>query len=124
MGYANDGSGKVLLKWTSSSTKKTAVLALHPNEFIRRWLLHISPKDLPRVRHYGYGYLSSAAKKTRLRLRVMLGATLNEPPPELPEIKPFVCEHCCGGGLTFVREIARPHPRRGLPLPVRNLITR
>lgn len=120
IGYANDGSGKVLLQWTSSSTKKTAVLALHPDEFIRRWLLHILPKGLPRVRHYGY--LSSAAKKTRLRLRVMLGAALNEPPPELPEIKPFVCDHC-GGGLTFVREIARPHPMRGPPLPMRNLIS-
>lgn len=121
LGYANDGSGKVLLQWTSSSTKKTAVLALQPNEFIRRWLLHILPKGLPRVRHYGY--LSSAAKKTRLRLRMMLGATLNEPPPELPEIKPFVCEHC-GGGLTFVREIARPHPMRGPPPLNRKMISR
>lgn len=117
--YANDGSGKVLLQWTSSSTKKTAVLALHPDEFIRRWLLHILPKGLPRVRHYGY--LSQAAVKTRLRLRVMLGATLNEPPPELPEIKPFVCDHC-GGALIFVREIARPHPMRGPPFPIRNLV--
>lgn len=65
---------------------------------------------------------SSAAVKTRLRLRVMLGTTLNEPPPELPEIKPFVCDHC-GGALTFVREIARPHPMRGPPLPIRNLVT-
>jgi hypothetical protein len=118
LGY--DNHGKVLLRWTSSSTGKTAVMHLHVHEFIRRWLLHVLPKGLPRVRHYGY--LSSAAVKTRLRLRVMLGATLNEPPAELPEIKPFVCEHC-GGSLTFIREIARPHPLRGPPLPTQNLVT-
>lgn len=111
LGYHRDG--KVLLRWTSSATGKTAVLRLHPHEFIRRWLLHVLPKGLTRIRHYGY--LSSAAGKTRARLRMLLGATLNEPPPKLPEPKPFVCDHC-GGALTFLREIARTHPLRGPPV--------
>jgi hypothetical protein len=119
LGYDQDG--RVMLRWTSSSSGKTSVMRLRVDEFIRRWLLHILPKGLPRVRHYGY--LSSAAKKTRLRLRVMLGTALNEPPPELPEIKPFVCERC-GGELTFLRDIARPHPMRGPPPLNRNLVTR
>ena len=110
LGY--DSDGKVLLRWTSSSTGKTAVMRLHPHEFMRRWLLHVLPKGLTRIRHYGF--LSSAAGTTRTRIRVLLGATMNEPPPELPEVKPFVCDHC-GGSLTFLREIARPHPLRGPP---------
>ncbi len=112
LGYANDGSGSVLLQWTSSSTGKSGVLKLHPHEFLRRWLLHVLPKGFTRVRHYGY--LSSAAKKTRLRLRMLLGATLDEPPPRLPEVQPFVCDHC-GGALKFIGESERPQPARGPP---------
>jgi hypothetical protein len=94
--------GNVLLYWTSSSTGKTAVMPLHPHEFIRRWLLHVLPKGLTRIRHYGY--LGSAARKTRLRIRALLGS-IGEPVPQLPEPKPFTCQ-CCGGVLTFLREIA------------------
>jgi hypothetical protein len=100
IGY--DKQGNVLLRWTSSSTGKTAVMSLHPHEFIRRWLLHVLPKGLTRIRHYGY--LGSAARKTRLRIRAMLGE-IGEPAPKLPEPIPFTCQ-CCGGALTFLREIA------------------
>jgi Putative transposase len=77
-------------------------MALHPHEFIRRWLHHVLPKGLTRIRHYGY--LGSAARKTRLRIRAMLGE-IGEPVPKLPEPIPFTCQ-CCGGVLTFLREIA------------------
>lgn len=100
IGY--DKQGNVLLRWTSSSTGNTAVMALHPHEFIRRWLLHVLPKGLTRVRHYGY--LGSAAGKTRLRIRALLGH-IGEAAPKLPEPTPFTCQ-CCGGVLTFLREIA------------------
>jgi hypothetical protein len=110
IGY--DSQGNVLLRWTSSSTGRTAVMALHPHEFLRRWLLHVLPKGLTRIRHYGY--LGSAARKTRLRIRALLGH-LGEPAPELPEPAPFTCQ-CCGGTLTFLREIA---PIRLLRAPPR-----
>ena len=77
-------------------------MTLSPHEFIRRWLLHVLPKGLTRVRHYGY--LASAAAKSRLRVRALLGR-IGEPAPVLPELKPFTCS-CCGGNLTFLREIA------------------
>ena len=109
LGY--DHQGNVLLRWTSSATGKTAVMALHPHEFIRRWLLHVLPKGLTRIRHYGY--LGSAARKTRLRIRAMLGQ-LGEPTPKLPEPVPFTCQ-CCGGALTFLREIKPIYPMRGPP---------
>ncbi len=109
IGY--DKQGNVLLRWTSSTTGKTDVMALHPHEFIRRWLLHVLPKGLTRVRHYGY--LASAAGKTRLRIRALLGE-IGEPAPNLPEPKPFTCQ-CCGGLLTFLREIKPLRPMRGPP---------
>jgi hypothetical protein len=81
------------------------------NQFIRRWLIHVLPKGFTRVRHYGF--LSSAAKRTRLRIRALLGE-LGEPEPVLPELPEFACEKC-GGPLVFVSKISRPPDMRGPP---------
>jgi hypothetical protein len=109
LGY--NAAGQLLLSWTSSQTGKRGVLRLHPHEFIRRWLLHVLPKGFTRVRHYGF--LSSAAKRTRLKVRALLGE-FGEPPPQLPELEPFTCTRC-GGALRLVREIPRPTRPRGPP---------
>lgn len=119
LGY--DTHGNVRLLWTCSTTrrrqgyggqaKKTSVMTLHPHEFIRRWLLHVLPKGFTRIRHYGF--LASAARKTRLLIRLKLGQ-LGESLPNLPEPTPFTCE-CCGGELTFLREIAPIRLMRGPP---------
>ena len=105
-------SGKVLLSWTCSNTGKRDVLRLHPHDFIRRWLIHVLPKGFARVRHYGF--LSSAAIKTRLRVRAHLGE-LGEPHVQLPELPAFTCDHC-GAELIFLRELKRLTPLRGPPL--------
>lgn len=109
LGY--DRHGNVRLRWTCSTTGRTRVMTLHPREFIRRWLIHVLPKGFTRVRHYGF--LSSAARKTRLLIRLKLGE-LGEPVPELPEAIPFTCGHC-GGELTFLREIKPIRFMRGPP---------
>lgn len=114
LGY--DKSGRILLRWTDSNSGSRGVLRLSPHEFIRRWLLHVLPKGFTRIRHYGF--LSSAAKKTRLRIRLMLGASI-EPSPDLPESEPFTCQHC-GGSLTFLREIAPCMFSRGPPASTRH----
>ena len=109
VGY--DKNGRVLLRWTCSNTGKKGVLSLHPHEFIRRWLLHVLPKGFGRIRHYGF--LSGAAKKTRLRVRLLLGE-FGEPAPILPEPEAFRCPHC-EGELRFIRTIKRCNPDRGPP---------
>ncbi len=109
LGY--DQHGNVRLNWTSSDTGRTSVMTLTPHEFIRRWLLHVLPKGFTRVRHYGF--LSPAARRTRLLIRLKLGE-FGEPAPKLPEPKVFTCD-CCGGALTFLREIAPIHLMRGPP---------
>jgi len=103
-----DQSGRILLKWTCSTTKKTSTLKLHPHEFIRRWCLHILPKGFMRVRHYGLA--ASAAVKSRTQVRQLLHQA-PEAPPDLPEPEPFSCPHC-RGQLIFLRELPRP---RGPP---------
>jgi hypothetical protein len=110
LGY--DKQGRVRLLWTCSSSGRTAVMALAPHEFIRRWLLHVLPKGFTRLRHYGF--LSSAAHKTRDRIRVLLGAG-PEPDVSLPEKEPFSCGYC-GGTLRYLGELERLPIPRGPPV--------
>ena len=113
IGY--DSNGMIMLRWTCSTTNKTSIIRLTPHEFIRRWLLHVLPKSFGSIRHYGF--LSGAAKKTRLQVRAYFGEMV-EPLPKLPEQKPFTCPHC-DGELRFIRTIKRSYPDRGPPSPAR-----
>lgn len=109
IGY--DNHGNIRLHWTSSATGKPGILTLTPHELIRRWLIHVLPKGFARVRHSGF--MSSAACKTLQTIRLHLGAD-PKPEPKLPEAKPHPCP-CCGGNLTFLREIAPIHLLRAPP---------
>ena len=83
-------------------------MTLEVIEFIRLWLLHVLPKGLTRVRHYGF--LSGAAGKSYRRLRFLLGGK-----PfalEVPVDQPPACP-CCGGAMKLLRKLL---PARGPPL--------
>ena len=110
IGFTRDRK-HVLLAWTNSSNGKPGVLKLSIHEFLRRWLQHVLPKGCSRVRHYGY--FSSAAKKTRLLVRAMLGE-IGEPTAKLPEPQAHCCPHC-DGKLEFLRELPRLTSNRGPP---------
>ena len=108
LGYTRDG--KVRVSWTNSNTGKKGVMTLTPHEFIRRWLLHVLPKGFIRVRHNGF--LSPAAKKTRLFIRALLGE-IGEPETELPGFLSQLHKCCeCGCELRLVKTFKpiRPPP--------------
>lgn len=106
IGYDKTGKN-VLLRWTPSGTKERKIMKLSIDEFIRRWLTHVLPKGFLRIRHYGF--LSSAAKKTRLKIWSLLGQL--EPAAILPEKEAFCCPHC-DGRLEYLRDIPRPQRTR------------
>lgn len=66
-----DAQGRVLLLYKDSSNNQWQIEPLEPLELIRRWLLHVLPQGLVRVRHFGW--LSPAAGKTLRRIRFLLG---------------------------------------------------
>lgn len=109
IGY--DKHRNIRLHWTSSDTGKPGIMTLHPHEFIRRWLIHVLPKGFARVRHYGFA--SAAATRTLQTIRLHLGAD-PKPEPIFPEPLPHTCP-CCGGNLTFLRDIAPIHLLRAPP---------
>jgi len=87
-------------------------LVLQAAELLRRFLLHVLPKGLMRVRHYGL--LANRCRVQRLaQIRKLLGAPAPEPEPE-PEAdhepEPgWPCSVCRRGRMRPVRRIA---PRR------------
>ena len=103
---------------------KQRILSLAPQEFIRRFLLHILPKRFMRVR--GYGLLANRDRKRRLeKARAALGQfEVPEPKPQEPEsaeafmlrvagVDIRLCPRCHKGRL---REVAILPPTRAPPV--------
>ncbi len=107
MGY--DAKGRVLVRYKDGKTGRWQIEPLDPLELIRRWLLHVLPKGMVRVRHYGW--LSPAAGKAYARVRFLLGLRPAAPPIE-DASQPPRCA-CCGTTMMDMGPVA---PARGPPL--------
>jgi hypothetical protein len=83
------------------------VMTLGTDEFIRRFLLHLLPRGLHRIRHYGL--LSASARKASLaRARELLAAA---PQPDDDLLEQPIGVHtpcpCCGGHMIIIETFAR-----------------
>ena len=103
-----DEQGRIRLWWQDSKDGKRRLMTLEVIEFIRLWLLHVLPKGLTRVRHYGF--LSAAAVKSYRRLRFLLGGRHFN--VEIPQDEPPRCP-CCGREMQLRGKLL---PVRGPPL--------
>jgi len=77
-------------------------MTLRPDEFIRRFLLHVLPKGFHRIRHYGL--LASAGRKANVALARQLLAVPAPAEPEEPAPPPDPrppCP-CCGGRMVVI----------------------
>ena len=98
-------------RWTS--------MTLETHEFIRRFLLHVLPKGLHRIRHYGL--FANAKRNDNLKLaRTLLKVQPIEPKDNSEATtsaehpSPFTCRHC--GSPMIVIEILPPqHAPRAPP---------
>jgi hypothetical protein len=116
----------VSFKWKDyrakgSTRHKTMTLA--PNEFMRRFLLHVLPGGFHRIRHYGL--LANGNRRECLALaRQLLGAAPTQavtpssdeqadgPPNAVPPA--FVCRHC-GQAMVIVQSWVRGQAIRAPP---------
>ena len=114
LGY--DEEGRIRLNCQDSQSGRWHIVALSADEFLRRWCLHVLPKGLVRVRHYGF--LSAAAKKKLERIHQILGTQPAPKPPPLEAPAPQ-CP-CCGRPMTLLCVIRRmprwSGPSRAPPL--------
>ena len=116
------GEGVVRFRYTAYATGGTAkVMELSAEEFLRRFLLHVVPTGVVRIRHYGL--LANRARQDKLARARQLVAIVAATPLLAPASAPATdtapsltaaacCPHCAG---SHWRRIARLLPQRGLP---------
>lgn len=103
--------GKVTFRWKDyAHGGKKRKMTLTAEEFIRRFLLHVLPKGLVRIRYYGW--MANRCRNERAaRCRALLAAAEPDPPGEAAPARR--CPHC-GGAVETVDVIAPRERRRRL----------
>jgi len=96
---------------------KKKVMTVSAHEFLRRFLLHVLPAGLVRIRHFGL-FANRRRSAALERCRVLLGATACADPPDPPSLR---CPACSGimlvverltrGRLYFHPSLATSQPR-------------
>ena len=87
-------------------------MTVHPHEFIRRFLIHVLPKGLHRIRHYGLlanGQREANLAKARTLLRVKtidpaddnLRRADGDDAADTPTVLPRPCP-CCGARMLVI----------------------
>jgi len=100
------------------------VMSLEPQEFIRRFLVHVLPRHFVRIRHYGL--LGNRGKRRALaQCRVALDQPSLEPPPAPESAAAFwlrvaaielrTCTHCGVGHMYLVQALPAHHPPARAP---------
>jgi Putative transposase len=91
------------------------VMTLAANEFIRRFLLHVLPRGLHRIRHYGL--LAGSTRRTHLALARELMAVAAPPDDDVGQ-EPVDARPpcpCCGGRMVIVETFERWRQPRAPP---------
>ena len=116
----------VTFRWKDYRTKdrtRHKVMTLSPQEFMRRFLLHVLPTGFHRIRHYGL--LANGARTASLAIaRALLHAAApvsaacehrGDPGAEQHAERPtFICRHC-GHAMTIVQVFIRGQTIRAPP---------
>ena len=117
----------VTFRWKDYREKgrtRHKTMTLAPDEFMRRFLLHVLPSGFHRIRHYGL--LANVGRRANLAcVRKLLAALspaavmkqANESAPSAVEPPTFVCP-CCGAAMIVIETLVRGSPIRAPPGPV------
>jgi hypothetical protein len=77
---------------------KKKIMTVSADEFLRRFLLHVLPKGLVRIRHFGF--FANRRRETALaRCRELLGAVVY---PDRPETTNLPCCPACSGTMLVI----------------------
>lgn len=85
--------GIITFQYRDSKTREQKTASLPAHKFLARFLQHVLPRRLRRVRTYGW--LSPAAKKKYERLRTLIGELPRHPTASTPkQANPVLCPRC------------------------------
>jgi len=120
-------NGRVSFEWKDyAHHSRTKTMTLEAVEFIRRFLLHVLPSGLVRIRQFGF--LSNRVRQHKLeQCRVLLAVpppppsacSDSTPDPDLPDVQ--ACPLCKQGRLIIIQLLASGHLMtviaRSIPVP-------
>jgi hypothetical protein len=93
-------SDRVSFRWRDyAHGGKQKIMTVSAHEFLRRFLLHVLPGGLVRIRHFGL-FANRKRSAALERCRALLGATACVDPPEPPSLR---CPACSGIMLVVER---------------------
>ena len=97
-------------------------MTLATDEFIRRFLIHVLPKGLHRIRHYGL-FARGACADNIARARELLAVAEPEAKPITAAVDPSkpTCP-CCGGRMIIIEVFARDATPRHQPTAPTNRV--
>ena len=90
---------RIGFRYKDHRDKRSKVMSMKPEEFLRRLLLHVPEKGQHMVRHYGL--YSAAAKEKRAKCREQLGGLQDRLESESKQEKFTLNCRCCGSGLSW-----------------------
>jgi len=117
----------VTFRWKDYRAKgrqRAKLMTLAPDEFIRRFLIHVLPTGFHRIRHYGL-FAASNRVENLAQARQLLNkparpndtATVDSPNADKPPLS-HRCP-CCGGRMIIIETFARGcSPRTAWPEPI------
>ncbi len=108
--------GKVVFRYVNARDRQGRTMTLPAHEFIRRFLQHVLPKGLHKVRYYGLW--APANRQLLHRLQLALAPERDAPPDATINLQPAAtspasrmqgssCPACAAGTLVFLRRIPR-----------------
>lgn len=112
----NIDKGKVHFRYKDYRDNRSKIMGLDLGEFIRRFLLHVLPKGLMRIRHYGI--LANRCLKQSLKIirKILVTSAPEKQSGDGIETVNYPCPKCKKGQLTFKHKIT-PEKVWGHPQP-------
>jgi predicted Zn-ribbon and HTH transcriptional regulator len=90
-------------------------MTLATDEFIRRFLIHVLPKGLHRIRHYGLFAKGACADNIARARQLLAAATPEDRPTDAPVDQGKPACPCCGGRMIIIEVFARGATPRHRP---------
>jgi hypothetical protein len=116
----------VTFKWKDyrvEGRERFKTMTLATGEFIRRFLMHVLPKGLHRIRHYGL-FANGSRAENLARIRVLLETASDSQPSHVDPAQDDAgttageslgpCP-CCGGHRVIIEIFEQPHKARAPP---------
>ncbi len=97
----------VTFRYRDSADHRCRLMTLPAHEFLRRFLQHVLPRGLHRVRAFGLLHPAHRATLQRLQLALAPRPRAESPAPAHERRPRLVCPHCKQGGLRLVRRVSR-----------------